>query len=100
MSQLWREHDNLAEKYRPVEYAGEILHFRPRRDYRCHLGTELTARNGVSIRRYRPFPSGMMVNPFIGEIAVDISNVITESVDRFEAQQKQMPQVGSSQAAS
>ncbi len=71
MSDIWLKHDQIAEKYVPRVYPGRILHFRPRRDYKCHLGTEV---EGIQVEYHRmtAYPAGMMVNPFVAELAASI----------------------------
>ena len=85
MAELWRIHDDLAEAYTPKEYPGKILHFRPRRDYSCHVSTPLPARDGQEEKRYRAYPSGMMVNPFVGEVSQDIANAIDRALREYDA---------------
>jgi hypothetical protein len=68
MADIWLKHDQIAEKYIPRFYPGRIIHYRPRRDYKCHLGTEIEARD-IEYRRTRSYPAGIMVKPFVAELA-------------------------------
>ena len=78
MADLWRKHDDLAEAYVPKPYLGRLVHFRPQRDYKCHLGTELEATEGVEYHRLRAYPAGVMVNPFVEEVARLLEKKIDE----------------------
>lgn len=75
-NELWRKHDELCEQWVPKIYPGKLIHFRPARDYTCHQGEELQATDGIEIHRMRAFPAGMMVSPFVEELAESIRNAI------------------------
>lgn len=81
LAEVWKKHDELSEAYVPRQYPGKLIQFRPRRDYKCHLGDELTARDGLDIRRLRAFPAGTMVRPFVEELATAIQSEIRMSLD-------------------
>jgi pimeloyl-ACP methyl ester carboxylesterase len=68
MAEIWRKHDDLAEAYLPARYPGRLVHFRPKQDYRCHRSTEYEA-DEVELHRLRVYPAGMMVEPFVTELA-------------------------------
>lgn len=74
--ELWRKHDELCEQWVPKTYPGKLIHFRPARDYRCHVGEELQATGGIEIHRMRAYPAGMMVSPFVDELAQAIGRSI------------------------
>lgn len=78
-NELWRKHDALCESYEPKLYPGKIVHFRPARDYACHLGGELKAADGVDLFRMRAYPAGMMVRPFVAELAQSLKQAIDRS---------------------
>lgn len=68
MADIWAKHDQIAEKYVPRFYPGRLIHFRPQRDYKCHLGTEVEARD-IEYYRMKSYPAGIMVRPFVAELA-------------------------------
>jgi pimeloyl-ACP methyl ester carboxylesterase len=68
MAEIWRKHDDLAEAYLPTRYPGRLVHFRPKQDYRCHRSTEYEA-DQVEQHRLRVYPAGMMVQPFVADLA-------------------------------
>jgi hypothetical protein len=80
MADLWRIHDDMAEAYIPQPYPGRLFHFRPQRDYKCHLGTELEATGGVEYHRLRAYPAGVMVNPFVAELAELLEQSISKAI--------------------
>lgn len=84
MAELWRKHDDLAELYVPKPYAGRLIHFRPQQDYTCHLGPELEATEGVEYHRLKAYPAGMMVNPFVRDLAELIATSIAEGLAAIE----------------
>ncbi|XZE17904.1 aminotransferase class III-fold pyridoxal phosphate-dependent enzyme [Pirellulaceae bacterium SH449] len=75
MADIWLKHDQIAEKYVPRFYPGRLIHFRPQRDYKCHLGTEVEGRE-VEYYRMKSYPAGIMVKPFVAELATCISREI------------------------
>lgn len=68
LAEIWRKHDDLAEAYLPARYPDRLVHFRPKQDYRCHRSTEYEAEQ-VETHRLRVFPAGMMVRPFVADLA-------------------------------
>ncbi len=84
MADIWLKHDQIAEAYVPQMYPGRMIHFRPRRDYRCHLGTELIA-NEVEYHRLRAYPAGVMVEPFVSELAEKLRLEIDRGMAEFKS---------------
>ncbi|WP_153557023.1 aminotransferase class III-fold pyridoxal phosphate-dependent enzyme [Roseimaritima sediminicola] len=76
MAEIWKKHDQLCEAYDPQPYPGHILQFRPRRDYRCHLGDELPVGGTVEYHRLSAYPAGIMVEPFVEELAQQLQRAI------------------------
>ncbi|QEG38968.1 aminotransferase class III-fold pyridoxal phosphate-dependent enzyme [Roseimaritima ulvae] len=81
MSEIWKIHDELCEAYVPKPYPGRLIHFRPRRDYRCHLGEELEVSGSVEYHRMRSYPAGMMVRPFVTDLADMLREAIKEGLE-------------------
>ncbi len=79
MAEIWRKHDDLAEAYLPARYPGRLVHFRPKQDYRCHRSTEYEA-EAVETHRLRVFPAGMMVRPFVAELATLLQREIAQGL--------------------
>ncbi|QDV10929.1 Glutamate-1-semialdehyde 2,1-aminomutase 1 [Rosistilla oblonga] len=87
MADLWRQHDAICEAYVPKPYPGRIVHFRPRRDYKCHLGAELEAVEGAEYHRMEAYPAGLMVDPFVRQLAVKIEQSIDEGLAMLQPPQ-------------
>ena len=81
---LWRKHDELCEEYVPKVYPGKIIHYRPARDYRCHVGEEVQATEGLEIHRMRAFPAGIMVSPFVSELAETVKGIVDRQLGSYE----------------
>ena len=79
MAEIWRKHDDLAEAYLPARYLGRLVHFRPKQDYRCHRSTEYEAEQ-VETHRLRVYPAGMMVRPFVAELASLLQREIAQGL--------------------
>ena len=92
MAELWQKHDELAEAYVPKPYPGRLIHFRPRRDYKCHLGRELEATGPIEYHRLRAYPAGVMVNPFVEELAEKIRESIDKGLAEVEEHSKSATQ--------
>lgn len=75
MAEIWRKHDDLAEAYIPQKYPSSLLHLRPRRDYRCHVGPDYQA-DSVEMVRLPVYPAGMMVRPFVQQLAGELERRI------------------------
>lgn len=91
MAELWRKHDDLCEAYIPKTYPGRMIHFRPRRDYKCHLGAELEAAEGVEYHRMDAYPAGLMVDPFVRQLATKIKQSMDEGLAMLKPTTAVMP---------
>ncbi|MGI9472072.1 MAG: beta-ketoacyl synthase N-terminal-like domain-containing protein, partial [Rubripirellula sp.] len=80
LSELWCQHDDMAQRYHAREYVGRMTLFRPRRDYRCHLGGSFRA-SSVQVERMNAYPAGTIVNPFVRELATRMCGVMKEGMD-------------------
>lgn len=86
MAEIWRKHDDLAEAYLPARYPGRLVHFRPKQDYRCHRSTEYEAEQ-VETHRLRVYPAGMMVQPFVTDLARLIKQEISRGLAEIRAEE-------------
>jgi glutamate-1-semialdehyde aminotransferase/thioesterase domain-containing protein/acyl carrier protein len=87
MADIWLKHDQIAEKYVPRFYPGRIIQYRPRRDYKCHLGQEIEARD-IEYRRMQSYPAGIMVNPFVAELAKNMRQEIDRGLEESKRNQE------------
>lgn len=80
-AEIWRQHDAQADRYRPQVYPGKMYLFRPKRDYRSYRAKiELEAEQGVEIIRLPVYPAGLMVRPYVSELAEMFANGIREGL--------------------
>jgi hypothetical protein len=67
---VWRQHEAQADRYRPQVYPGKIHLFRPKKDYSSYIAEEeLRAERGVEIIRMPVCPAGLMVRPYVAQLA-------------------------------
>jgi thioesterase domain-containing protein len=80
-AKLWEVNDQAAVDYVPRMYEGKVTHFRPAKEYRCHLGPalgwdQLAAQ--VETHRVAAYPAGMLVSPFVAGLA----EIVRDCIDR------------------
>jgi glutamate-1-semialdehyde aminotransferase/thioesterase domain-containing protein/acyl carrier protein len=93
---IWRQHDAQADRYRPKTYPGKMYLFRPKQDYRSYVAkVELQAEQGVEIIRLPVYPAGLMVAPFVAQLAELFEQGIREGLMELDA----YPSEGSSDAS-
>ncbi|NTU79349.1 MAG: SDR family oxidoreductase [Chloroflexales bacterium] len=82
-AKLWEVNDQAALDYRPRPYPGRITHFRPIKEYACHSGPELgweTFAEGVEQHRMPSYPAGMLVEPFVAQLAARLRDCIDRAL--------------------
>jgi thioesterase domain-containing protein len=80
-AEIWRQHDAQADRYRPQIYPGKLYLFRPKKDYRSYRAkVELEAAQGVEIIRLPAYPAGLMVKPYVAELAEMFEQGIREGL--------------------
>lgn len=80
-AEIWRQHDAQADRYRPQMYPGKLFLFRPKRDYRSYRAKiELEAEQGVEVIRLPVYPAGLMVRPYVAELAEMFAHGIREGL--------------------
>jgi thioesterase domain-containing protein len=83
-ARLWATNDQAALDYQPRPYPGKITHFRPRSEYAIHMTPGLEwdelAEGGVETHRMNVYPAGMLVEPFVGQLAVTLRECITRGL--------------------
>ena len=72
LAEVWRTNDEAVMEYEPQEYAGRIMNFIPMKEYSFHrhegLGWENIAHE-LETHVLSVFPAGMLVQPFVKELA-------------------------------
>jgi hypothetical protein len=86
-AEIWRQHDAQADRYRPQIYPGKLYLFRPKKDYRSYRAkVELEAAQGVEIIRLPAYPAGLMVKPYVAELAELFQQGIREGLAEIDWQ--------------
>ncbi|MEM7130727.1 MAG: amino acid adenylation domain-containing protein [Chloroflexota bacterium] len=85
-SQIWEINDEAALLYQPQVFAGTIVHIRPRKEYtqyaKPELGWDTVGLEGVDKSILNVYPAGMLVEPFVSELASELNNRLVASPER------------------
>lgn len=93
---IWRQHDAQADRYRPQVYPGKIHLFRPKKDYSSYIAKEeLRAERGVEIVRMPVYPAGLMVRPYVSQLAELFEQGIREGLAEVQWEPSLSPQSSS-----
>jgi thioesterase domain-containing protein len=82
-AKVWDHNDRVSLEYKPTSYAGTITHFRPLKEYACHSGPDLRWEQlaaHVETHRVEAYPAGMMVEPFVVDLAAQVNNCIVRAL--------------------
>ena len=84
LARIWEVNDQAAVEYIPKPYPGQITHFRPIKQYAENdppeLGWEGVAAK-VDTRIIPAYPTGMLVEPFVGQLAEELQGCIQEALE-------------------
>lgn len=85
LARLWETNDTAASTYQPRSYPGKITHFCPLKAYARYqdpaLGWDQLALGGVETHRLPVFPAGMMVEPFVKQLADTLTVCINRALE-------------------
>ena len=85
LADIWRANDNAAMTYSPQTYGGKIIQFKAFKEYAVHsrpeVGWESLARGGLEIHRLPVYPAGMLVEPYVRELAARLKKYIAEATN-------------------
>ena len=85
LSQLWEANDRAAATYKPEVYPGRITLFRPIKQYALYdnpeLGWENLAEGGVDDHILPVYPAGMLVEPFVKQLAEELNACIQRTIE-------------------
>lgn len=86
LAQLWELNEQAAFDYVPIVYPGRITQFRPVSQYSRYDGPEKGWRNlaseGVEVIDLQVYPGGMLVEPFVADLAARLSSCIERLISR------------------
>ena len=72
LAEVWRMNDIAAETYKPEEYPGRIMHFLPMKEYKSHTHPGMDWQglaHEVDTHILSVYPAGMLIQPFVKELA-------------------------------
>jgi len=79
---LWKNNHRAAKNYMPKTYPGQIIHFRPIKEYKKFdtpkARWENIAAEGVKTCRLPVYPAGMLLEPFVKILAEKLKELLTE----------------------
>jgi amino acid adenylation domain-containing protein len=83
VAKIWQINDRAARDYVPRPYPGVVTHFRPLQDYSEYAETDKSwdalALGGSHIVRLRVYPAGMLLEPFVEELAHVLKTFMDEA---------------------
>ncbi|MBL8892545.1 MAG: aminotransferase class III-fold pyridoxal phosphate-dependent enzyme [Planctomycetaceae bacterium] len=80
-AEIWKQHDDQADRYRPKPYPGKMHIFRPKKDYRSYRAkVDLVAEQGLEVVRLPVYPAGLMVRPYVADLAEMFAQGIREGL--------------------
>jgi thioesterase domain-containing protein/acyl carrier protein len=86
LAQLWELNERAAFEYIPTVYPGRITQFRPVRQYSRYDGPERSwtglASEGVDLIDLQAYPGGMLVEPFVADLAARINSCVEGLISR------------------
>lgn len=86
-AEIWRQHDAQADRYHPRKYPGKMVIFRPKKDYSSYVAREdLQAEHGVEVIRLPVYPAGLMVSPYVSQLAELFAQGIREGLADIQAE--------------
>jgi len=86
LAKVWRTNDRACMNYTPRPYAGKITDFRPLKQYRAFdrldAKWEHLAEGGLDVVVLPTYPAGMLVEPFVKDLASALEKSIDEAIRR------------------
>jgi thioesterase domain-containing protein len=84
LAQVWESNDRAALKYVPRPYPGELIEFRPARQYQTYNKPQLKwdglAMAGERVIVIPGYPAVMLLEPYIKELAARLAECIDDAV--------------------
>jgi thioesterase domain-containing protein/aryl carrier-like protein len=84
LAQLWEINELAPFHYRPTDYLGPISHFRPVKEYAVNsspgMDWEKVAKGGVETHILPFYPEGMMLEPFVEQLAEELKDCIDRAL--------------------
>ena len=91
LAEVWRLNDQASESYKPQKYPGRIISYLPMKEYKSHthpgMDWQDLARE-VDTQILSVYPAGMLIQPFVKELAQSIRAEIFRITKRVEVKEK------------
>lgn len=88
LARIWHCNDRACGKYVPEPYDGLVTDFRPTKQYRMYSRPNLKwsqlAKEGEGVIILPVYPAGMLVEPFVRELAAQLRRSIDNAMRRCE----------------
>ncbi|MGA2539191.1 MAG: thioesterase domain-containing protein [Terracidiphilus sp.] len=93
LGQIWQTNDRAGWSYIPKPYPGEVLDFRPAKQYRVFskpdLKWEQLAQGGQRAFVLPVYPAGMLVEPFVKHLAGALKASMDDAIARCASRQNE-----------
>jgi hypothetical protein len=84
LAKLWQTNDRACVNYVPRPYSGSIIDFRPLKQYRAFDKPDAKwahlAEGGVEVVVLPTYPAGMLVEPFVKDLAAALEKSIDGAI--------------------
>ena len=91
LAEVWRMNDEASENYKPTKYPGRIINFLPMKEYKSHTHPGMDWQDlAQEVDRHilSVYPAGMLIQPFVKELAQSIRAEIFKISQRLQVTEK------------
>jgi phthiocerol/phenolphthiocerol synthesis type-I polyketide synthase E len=85
LGQIWRANDRASWEYIPKPYSGVLTDFRPRKQYQVFSNPDYKwdglAKGGLDVVILPVNPASMLVEPFVGQLAIALRQSIDAAIE-------------------
>jgi thioesterase domain-containing protein/acyl carrier protein len=93
LGQIWQTNDRACWNYIPQPYAGALVDFRPAKQYRVFRKPDLKwdqlAKEGQRVMILPVYPAGMLVEPFVKQLADALKASMDDAIARCASRQNE-----------
>lgn len=93
LAEVWQMNDRASENYKPVKYPGRIINYLPMKEYKSHTHTGMDwhdLAHEVDTQILSVYPAGMLIQPFVKELAQSIRAEIFKITNRQSTKEQQL----------
>ena len=84
LAAMWKNNEEVAARYVPGSYPGRVVQFCPIKNYYVlrndRAGWEDVAQGGVDVRTLQVYPAGMLMEPYVKQLAAELSECIEQAL--------------------